>query len=217
MDIRRARVGATAWTLAIVLLASGTSPARAARIEGVEFADHVDLGGTRLALHGLALLRYRVLFKGYVAALYLEPAVPAERVLGDVPRRLEIEYFWSIPASGFVEATFEGIERNVDPATFRALQPHIERFGRLYADVHPGDRYQLTYLPGRGTELAKNGEMLGVVEGADFARALFSIWLGAEPFDESLKGQLLDGPRTPGLRLRGAPVCEEAGACSPAS
>ncbi len=212
-----------AFALGLLLaLVVAVTPVRvlAARIEGVEFAERVDLGDTELALHGLALLRYRVLFKGYVAALYLEPAVSAEQVLSDVPRRLEIEYFWSIPATGFVRATFEGIEKNVDLETWRALQPRIERFSRLYADVRPGDRYQLTYLPGRGTELALNGRPRGVVEGADFAAALFSIWLGQEPFDASLKQQLLEG--TPAARqTRVEPACprEESGEkeaeCSP--
>lgn len=218
---RRNRTSLRAAALAIALVAA-VAPVRAlaARIEGVEFAERVDLGDTELALHGLALLRYRVIFKGYVAALYLEPAVSAEEVLSDVPRRLEIEYFWSIPATGFVRATFEGIEKNVDPATWRALQPRVERFSRLYADVGPGDRYQLTYLPGRGTELSLNGRPRGVIEGADFAAALFSIWLGQEPFDESLKEQLLEGTAA-ARQTRVAPACPqgESGAkgaeCSP--
>jgi hypothetical protein len=50
----------------------------------------------------------------------------------------------------------------------------------------------LTYIPGKGTELALNGESKGVVEGDDFAAALFSIWLGSKPISESLKKELLD-------------------------
>ena len=61
----------------------------------------------------------------------------------------------------------------------------------LYQDVEPGDRYALTYVPGAGTELAKNGEPLGVIPGADFASAYFAIWLGDDPIDASLRDQLL--------------------------
>jgi hypothetical protein len=166
-------------------------PATAAEIAGVEFAERVSAGDAKLRLHGLALLRYRILFKGYVAALYLEEGMPADRALDDVPRRLEIEYFWGIPAKGFARATVDGIARNVDAATLAALRGPIERFNGFYADVRPGDRYALTYVPGMGTELAMNGESRGNVEGADFSSALFSIWLGQEPFDDSLKAQLL--------------------------
>jgi hypothetical protein len=177
---------------AILALSGAAARTEAAQIEGVHFSERLSLEGTDLALQGLALLRYRIFFKGYVAALYLAPGVRKDQVLADVPRRLEIEYFWSIPASGFAEATLEGIEKNVEPETFWTLRPEIERFNRFYADVKAGDRYQLTYLPGRGTELALNGEGRGVVEGAAFAAALFSIWLGDEPFDPSLKRQLLE-------------------------
>jgi hypothetical protein len=179
------------------LVLSWASPASAGRIEGVDFPERVSVEGVDLELQGLALLRYKIFFKGYVAALYLDPGEDRARVLGDVPRRLEIEYFWSIPAALFAEATIDGIRKNVDADRFRELGPQIERFNALYADIAPGDRYQLTYLPRVGTELALNGSPLGRVEGADFAAALFSIWLGDEPFSESMKEQLLAKPGTP--------------------
>ena len=40
-------------------------------------------------------------------------------------------------------------------------------------------------------ELAYNGQPLGSIPGAEFARAMFAIWLGAKPLDEALKTQLL--------------------------
>ncbi len=180
--------------LVLVTSAVIARPAEAARIEGVEFPERISSGGVDLALRGLALLRYKVLFRAYVAALYLDPEVGVEQVLDDVPRRLEIEYFWGIPAHLFAEATLDGIEKNVDGDSFRELGPRIARFNALYTDVRPGDRYQLTYRPGVGTELALNGEVRGIVEGADFAAALFAIWLGDEPFSVSMKQQLLDAP-----------------------
>jgi len=167
------------------------SIARSAEIEGVQFADQHQLDGELLNLNGVGLLRYRVLFKGYVAALYLGEQATAQQVLGDIPRRLELEYFWSIPAEAFAQATREGISRNVDAPTLERLEPRIERLNALYQDVAPGDRYAITYLPGIGTELSLNGESKGIIEGADFARALFSIWLGEEPIDEALRAKLL--------------------------
>lgn len=35
------------------------------------------------------------------------------------------------------------------------------------------------------------GQRKGTIEGADFASALFSIWLGSDPADEGLKNGLL--------------------------
>lgn len=169
--------------------------AGAAEIEGVRFSETLTVGDTQLRLHGTGLLRYRVLIKGYVAALYLAGSfgegVTPTTVLADAPRRLEIEYFWAIPAEGFAEATVEGIARHTDRETFERLRERIDRLNSTYEDVEPGDRYALTYLPGVGTELARNGRRLGVIEGADFSSALFAIWLGERAVDDSLRRQLL--------------------------
>ena len=37
-------------------------------------------------------------------------------------------------------------------------------------------------------------EKKGTIQGADFAAALFSIWLGGKPIDKTLKKQLLGAP-----------------------
>jgi len=174
---------ALAWVIAI------PAAAGAASIEGVTFTERHPASG--LTLRGVGLLRYRVVFKGYVAALYLTPDVPAEDVLEDVPKRLEIEYFWAIEGRDFAKAQDEGIARNVDAAVLERIRPQMTELSGLYQNVEPGDRYALTYTPGHGTELSLNGERLGVVRGAEFARAVFSIWLGEKPLSRSLKTRLL--------------------------
>ena len=72
-----------------------------------------------------------------------------------------------------------------------AVLIQIDYHNSLYEDVQPGDRYSLTYIPGRGTELALNGEPKGIIEGAEFAQAVFSIWLGPKPIDNTFKKQIL--------------------------
>jgi hypothetical protein len=165
--------------------------AAAAEIEGVTFPDRYVVQGVDLELNGTALLRYRVFFKVYVAALYLGQGVAPEDLFADTPKRLEIEYFYAFKAADFAKSTIEGIARNVAPGAFEDLQPRIEEMNRLYRDVAPGDRYALTYLPGVGTELSLNGAPLGRVAGAGFGAAMFSIWLGDVPLDSDLKRRLL--------------------------
>jgi hypothetical protein len=172
-------------------LALAPCGARAAEIAGVRFADAHRVAGAELRLHGLGVLRYRVLFDAYAAALYLGEGHEPQDALGAAPRRLEIEYFWPIEAAAFAQATRDGIARNVGAAQRLALDERIERINRLYSDVKPGDRYALTYVPGVGTELALNGRALGVIAGEDFAAAVFSIWLGERPLDAALKAALL--------------------------
>jgi len=148
-------------------------------------------GDTELSLYGVGLQRWRHIFKVYVAGLYLGPGVQASAALTDVPKRLEIEYLHGIRARDFVLAIKQAIARNVEPGALAKLQPAIAHLCALYEDIGPGDRYALTYWPGAGTELTKNGRSLGVVGDAEFARALFAIWLGPKPLDEELKADLL--------------------------
>lgn len=184
----------TLFTRTLILaatLAALVGPAAAKEVEGVRFAGEHQAGDQRLVLHNVGLLRYKILIKAYVAALYLGEGVAPEAVLTDVPKRLEAEYFWRIDGEDFGPVTRIGMARNVDAATLAGLRPRLDRFAALFQDVTPGDRYALTYLPGVGTEVSFNGVAKGTIEGADFAAALFAIWLGPQPLDGDLKAALL--------------------------
>ena len=165
--------------------------ATGAEIEGVQFVDSVEADGSRLSIRGTGLFRYMVFIKAYVGALYMLDGVPSEDVLTDTPRRLEIEYFHSIEGEDFGAASNKIMSRNVEPGVFKDLKPRLDKLNALYRDVRPGDRYSLTYVPGKGTELALNQNPLGIVEGADFASAIFAMWLGDQPMNNSFKEQLL--------------------------
>jgi len=167
--------------------------ARALTVENVTFADSITIGGTPVPLRNAALLRYLKFIKAYVAALYLPEGVKSEEVLSDVPKRLEINYLVSIKGPDFGKGAEPTLQLNQTPAELAKLRSRIDRINAIYRDVKPGDRYSLTYLPGRGTELALNGTPLTVIEGADFAAAYFGIWLGRESIDDMLKRDLLKG------------------------
>ncbi|MGC9323679.1 MAG: chalcone isomerase family protein [Desulfomonilia bacterium] len=160
-------------------------------VAGVAFDTTLLLNGTRLDLTGAGLLRYRIVFKGYVAALYLESGMGKSHVFFDIPKRLEIEYFHSIAAHGFITATQKGLEANLSPRDLGMLSDRITRLYETYRDVKPGDRYAFTYYPGHGSDLTLNGEVIGNFSGLDFANAILSIWIGENPLDESLKASLL--------------------------
>jgi hypothetical protein len=70
------------------------------------------------------------------------------------------------------------------------LRQRLEQISAAFRDVKAGDRYALTYHPATGTELALNGKPLVAIQGADFAEAYFSIWLGKHPIDKDLKKRL---------------------------
>lgn len=176
----------------VAMAAAVPAAGAAAELEGVTFAESYQAGSTTMRLHGVGLARFLRTIKVYVAALYLAPGAKPETVLDDVPKRLELSYFRALKAGDFGRAADKVLADNLSPATIAALKPRIERLHRLYEDVKPGDRYGLTYVPEVGTELALNGQRKGIIEGADFAAAYFSIWLGPDPINEALKDGLLN-------------------------
>jgi hypothetical protein len=162
-----------------------------AEIEGVHFKNTYETQGIRMKIQGTGLFRYLGFIKAYVGALYLEEGSLVTNVLSDKPKRLEVEYFHALKGEDFGVSTNKIIAKNTDERTLEKIRPQIDYHNSLYEDVQPGDRYSLTYIPGRGTELALNGKTKGIIEGADFAAALFSMWLGEFPMNEPFKKQLL--------------------------
>ena len=188
----------TTYTWILVLLAmipflSGTR-AVGVEIQGVYFKDSVAIDGTTLQIRGAGLFRFMRVIKAYVGALYMHEGIPSASVLNDTPKRLEIEYFHAIKAEDFGSASYKVMAQNVGPEEFERLKPRLDKQNALYRDVQPGDRYALSYVPGKGTELALNGEPLGVIQGADFAAALYAMWLGEKPMNNAFKRQLLGSP-----------------------
>jgi hypothetical protein len=173
----------------LILLAAPT--AEATQVENVVFDKQVVVGQQTLDIKGAGVLRYLRFIKAYAGALYTLPGQDPATILSDTPKRLEVEYFHALKGEDFGPATYKGLSKNVDAVEIERLRPQIDYHNSLYVDVQPGDRYALTYVPGVGTELALNGRSMGVIEGADFATAIFSLWLGENPFDHQFKRALL--------------------------
>jgi len=166
-------------------------PAVGTEVGSVVFDNQVMVGQQALEIKGAGVLRHLRFIKVYAGALYTLPGLAPETVLSDTPKRLEVEYFHALKGKDFGPATYKGLSKNLDAAEIERLRPRIDYHNSLYVDVQPGDRYTLTYLPGAGTELALNGRPMGTIEGADFAAAIFSLWLGKNPYDEQFKNALL--------------------------
>jgi hypothetical protein len=158
------------------------------------FPVEVQRDGERFVLSGAGLFRWKWVVKVYAAAHWFGDGA-ARDPQADVPRRLEIAYFVPFDAEDFGRAADALLEEAFPAETLAPLRARIDRLNRAYLPVKPGDRYTLTYLPGRGTELALNGRPLDVIDGADFARVYLAMWTGAKPIDSGLRDALLGRDR----------------------
>lgn len=163
---------------------SGVSVPKQVIVEGIEPA---------LVLNG-AGIRTKFFFKIYVAALYL-PVVQGDalKILKELPaNRMSMNIVYDeLPREKLINAWIDGFENNIDEATFSELKPHLMQFNQMFKDLHRGDVVLLDYLPDVGTRVSIADEMKGVIEGADFNRALLSVWLGDDPVTDELKSALL--------------------------
>lgn len=175
----------------LMLLCILSGPALSNQKVSVTFPESIALpSGQSLALLNTGLLRYKLVWKAYVAALYLEKD-KVDAPLDDVPKQLTIHYFWDIKKEAFVDAAIKKLKKQYTKEQLANVMPQVNTFHEFCVDIKKGDRYQLYYEPGYGTELRHNNKPLGAIPGKAFAKAYFGLWLGRNPLSESLKKQLL--------------------------
>lgn len=158
---------------------------------GVRFDTTAMAQETPLALRGVDTLIYLGFIKAYAGAFYLPVNTPSPMALSDTPKRLVLEYFRSIKAEDFAEATMAKAKENTTPEAFNRITDALIRLCRSYRDVSPKDRYALVYHPEHGLDLRLNGVTLGTFKGRELSRAMFAIWLGEYPISESFRDRLL--------------------------
>jgi Chalcone isomerase-like len=179
--------------IALSLCLVGGPSALAKEVAGVTLPDTVTVEGKTLKLNG-AGLRKKVVFKVYVAGLYLEtPSKDAATVVSsDQIKRMQLSVLRSLSGRQVSEAIEEGFEKN-SKAQMGALKARLDKLGTMIPNVENGDQILLTYVPGKGTVVSAKGAEKGVIEGKDFSDALLSVWLGPNPVQADLKPALLGG------------------------
>ena len=176
--------------IAVTLVALVTG-SHAAQIKNVRFEDKVVVNKEELTLNGLAVLKWAMLFDVYAGAFYLPKEVPGPKWTEDVPKKLELAYFREIQAKGFADASDKILKDNLSAEEYQTLKERLATFYGFFQDVKAGDRYSINYIPGNGTELKLNGNVMGSVPGHDFAIAYFGIWLGNNPINKQFRDKLL--------------------------
>ena len=185
------RMPRLALAVLALLLVAGTGAAR--ELAGVDVPDTVSEAGTTLRLNG-AGIRTKFFFKVYVAALYLaqKQTDPAAVVRANEVKRIDLHMLRALDAHTIADSIAEGFARNSGTGQ-AALQDRLERLKRMFPSVQPGDVVTLAFVPERGTVVRAQDAERGVIEGKDFADALFAVWLGARPVSEDLERALLGG------------------------
>ena len=179
--------------LAVLVATLLVFPAVAGELAGVSMPDEIDVDGKKLVLNGLGLREASMLkVDVYVAGLYLEQkSSDADTVIAsDEVKRIRMDFVRKVKKKSITKAWDEGFEKNAG-GELEALTARVETLNSYMVDFANGDSMTFTSLPGKGVEVEVNGTSKGHIEGTDFARVLWSIWLGPEPPNPGIKTGML--------------------------
>ena len=174
----------------VLLFCTSFAVADGAKVAGVQFPSVNAHSGSELPLRGAGLLTW-FFIKAYASALYLPANTPSNAWANDVPKCLQIAYLVGISGKDFGPAGEKVLARMFSAERLRAIKPQLAAIDKAYVDIKKGDRYDLCYVPNKGTTLLYNNKPLTTVPGADFAAVYYNIWLGKEPVDPDLRDHLL--------------------------
>jgi Chalcone isomerase-like len=150
-------------------------PAAALDVNGVNVADTATVAGTPLVLNG-AGVRSKVIFKVYVASLYVPAKTTTLAGVLAGPRRVQLNMLRTLEAETLLEA----------------LQDGMMGIMKAFGEVKEGAVVTIDFAEDT-TTISLNGKPRGTIAGAAFNTALVRIWLGPKPVQGDLKTALLKG------------------------
>ena len=179
------------YLLALVLCLTTITFAQTKKFHGVSFNTELKLDGENLVING-AGLREKYFMDLYVAGLYVpKKTEDAKKVIyDDTEMAIHIKIVSSsVTRERFIESVNAGFATSKHGS---ASKEEIKKFVGFFSEpIKEGDKINLDYIPGKGVRVTKNGDVKGTVSGLDFKKALFGIWFGTPPVQESLKNEML--------------------------
>jgi hypothetical protein len=163
-------------------------------VDGIIVPRNLEILNRNLELNGFGI-RSKLWLDIYVQSLYVSVLSqdPELIINSETEIAIRIEIKSSLVSSGKFSRNFnKGFERSAKD-NLEALKPKIELFKALLTDVIvKNDVFVMAYNPkDKSVWVYKNNKFKGKVEGQDFKKALFGIWIGDDPVDEKLKKDLL--------------------------
>ena len=191
----RGLLAAAALILLHAGIAQGQGIAQSRECRSISFPSQTQFDAGTLQLNGLGL-RQATVFRVnvYVAALYVATpsADPTVILASNTPKRLILHFVRDVGAGNIRDSWEDGFAKTAK-AQLPALKARIETLNSWMPDIRSGQQMVFDFRPGTGVQVTVKGSAKGTIEGDDFARALLSIWLGADPPNRELKAGLLGG------------------------
>jgi hypothetical protein len=179
--------------LAVICFMAYTAQAQET-INGVTVEPTLTIENEELTLNG-AGLREKLWYDLYVGALYTpQKFTDGNKLIGaDVNMAITLDITdENVTQEAMKEAVNDGFYDSCTSKERKAIAKEIETFIGFFKDaIVEGDSFTIAYVVNKGTIVSKNGKYIGTIEGYDFKKGLFGIWLGNDPADADLKEAML--------------------------
>lgn len=162
-------------------------------VAGVKVENKISVDGKSLTLNGVGT-RVKLFMDMYVGALYLETKNnnASEIMSSKDAAAIKLNIVSGLITSDkMINAIDEGFKNSTGgkQASYKAK---IDKFKAFFKEeIKKGDVFVIAYLPEDGIVVYKNGTKKGTIDGHDFKKALFGIWLSDKPADSKLKAKML--------------------------
>ncbi|WP_089666842.1 chalcone isomerase family protein [Gramella sp. MAR_2010_147] len=130
----------------------------------------------------------------YAGGLYLskKSSNASEIISANQPMSIKLHIVSKlITSEKMMDAVNEGFENSTNGNT-KPLSSKIKKFQDFFMeDIKKNDVFDIVFIPDTGVSVYKNDKELGTIDGMDFKKALFGIWLSNKPADDDLKEAML--------------------------
>ncbi|MHA7057090.1 chalcone isomerase family protein [Aquimarina sp. M1] len=177
----------------LLITVVGSTAHAQVKVGDATLPNKVTFSGEDLMING-AGMREKFFFDIYAGGLYLKKksASASSIAAADETMAIKLHILSGMMSRSKMESALrDGFKKSTNGNT-ASLNKRINTFvGFIKDEIEEGQIYDIVYEKGKGSVIYKDGVEKGHVEGLDFKKALFNIWIGDNPADKGLKNEML--------------------------
>ncbi len=165
----------------------------AKEIGGVNIQKNIILDNHTLSLQG-AGVRSKFIFDIYIGALYLQNKTndPQKIINENSSSDIRMVITSSLITRAKMKEGFSDDFETIKSLGYKVDDNILKKFLLTFnTKIRKGDIYDFAYFPQVGLVIFKNKKMILTIKNMNFKKALYAIWLGKKPAQESLKKKML--------------------------
>lgn len=161
-------------------------------VEKSDLPQRIDTGSAQLELCAAVTLRALGLIKFGYAGLYLHQCDQTDALLqGSVAQQYSVLLTRDADGQRLRKMAIDTLKDNFDDSALAQRQASFDCMTNAYDNTAEGRRIDVRFEPDNGLSMLVDDQLVAHCGGNAEAAGYFSIWFGTEPFNQSMRDQLL--------------------------